>query len=424
MGYVRIWDYLRNWPRNNKILGARLNEDLYGIAVGMPIACTAVYANVGVGQFTLTPINGLAVPATMAVGTQVRFVSPATADNGLIQAELVGVTSPSGMLTLVSGDGVSWAIFHDIQLNDIVTLEYTALGYWADVSPRMSRVQTMFPHGSVNVSAGGFKGTADAHKINFVPFDGGNFVVKDFVTGGFRTMHFATSGLSSNIFDGTSYVDGVLGAAANASFYFIYAFNPSSNPRDIAINLSQSAPGQSSVGHRIMASDDKYTYIGHTYTDTGDVGFNGTGTNPQILVHSIFNPTLLPIMTAGVTPLAGVGNTFTDISDAAIKVVIDAITCLPSFTFISSFTNDTDNSSVELRLKVAGISIDGAGTQTLFTSYSDVFKATCHKATKYDQICAQFGAALATGVITVTPQVRNLTGSGTYEASHLSIAWQ
>lgn len=424
MGYVRIWDYLRNWPRNNKILGARLNEDLYGIAVGMPIACTAVYANVGVGQFTLTPINGLAVPATMAIGTQVRFVSPATADNGLIQAELVGVTSPSGMLTLVSGDGVTWAIFHDIQQDDIVTLEYTALGYWADVSPRMSRVQTMFPHGSVGVSAGGFKGTAGGHVVNFGPFDGGNFVVKDFTTGGFRMMHFASAGLSSNIFDGTSYVDGVLGVAPSNSFYFIYAFNPSSNPRDIAINLSATVPGQSTLGHRIMSTDDKYTYIGLAYTDAADVGFNGTGNNPQVLVHSIFNPTLLPGMTTGVTPVTGVGNTFTDLSDATIKDAIDAVTCLPVFNCICSFTNDTDNASVELRLKVAGISADGAGTQTPFTNYSDVFKATCHKATKYDQVSAQYGQALASGFVAVTPQVRNLTGSGTYEVSHLGYLWQ
>lgn len=385
--------------------------------------CTATFLNnAGFGQYTLTAI-GATVPATLPSGARVTFVVPTAAATGRVQARLVGVTSPGGMLWVKSGDGRLFTGFGDFAAGDVVTFELTADGNWALVSALTSRIQQMFQHGSVGVSAGGFMGTAGGGKINFGPFDGGNIVVKDPVSGGPRMVHFTTSGIQTSIFNGTCNVEGVIGSLPHNTFWYIYTYLQSSDPSDLALYFSQTTPGQSTTGYRIKSDDDRYTYIGITYTLNGDVGFNGTGAKPQILVHSIFNPTLLPVMTTGIV-FPGVGNTFTDIPDATISVALDAVTCIPVFSNLCSFTNDTDEASVEMKLKVSGISVDGAGVQTPFTNYSDVFEATCHKAAKYDQVSAQYGQALASGFIAVTPQVRNLTGVGTYKPSHLGYLWQ
>lgn len=387
--------------------------------------CTATFANnAGFGQYTLTPV-GVTIPATLPAGARVTFVVPTTAVTGRVMARVVGVTSPAGFLWVKSGDGRTFTGFGDFAAGDVVTFELTAGGDWALISSLMSRVQSLFPHGTVGISSGGLMGTPGGQIINFGPFDGGNIVIKDPVSGQFRMVHFTTSGIQTIINNATCYKEGVPNSSLpNNTFWYIYAFLKSSDPEDIALDFSQTTPGQSVAGHRVKANDDSRSYIGITYTLNGDVGFNGTGSKPQILVHSIFNPTLLPVMTVGVTPLTGVGSTFTDIPDATISVALDAVTCLPVLNCICGFTNDTDEASVEMRLKVTGIAVDAGGVETPFTNYSDVFQATCHKATKFDQICGQYGQALATGFIAVIPQVRNLTGVGTYKPSHLGYLWQ
>lgn len=387
------------------------------IAVRIPIPCTAAYAIVGgIGQFTLAAAAGATVPATLAVGQQVRFRATAVADTGLIQAKLTGVASPAGMLTIVSGNDRDWSLFHDIQTGDILTLEYTAGGNLAIVSCQLSRAQSMFPHGSVNIAAGGFKGLTGNTKVNFGAFDGGNIVVQDFTSGGFDPKHFATSGLSTDILDGTSYLNGVLSALALNSFYFVYCFNKSSNPRDIVLDFSQVVPGQSHSGHRVKSTDASRTFLGMIYTGaTGDIGFWGTGTNLQVLVHSVFNSTLLPVTTVGIA-VAGIASaTFADLAGAKIDITVDAISKLPTFICHCGYTSDTSGAVAEMRIKVTGIAVAADGTQTTFTNYSDVMEVACPAANKPTQFSALYGQALDTGLLSATVQTRVLAGTATFK---------
>lgn len=391
------------------------------ISEKISIPCTSTWVNAsGFGNYTLTAV-GTTVPATLPVGTRLKFIASDTSDTGRIQARLTGVSSPAGFLNIYGPDGRIPLTFHDIAKGDYVTLELSSGGDFILVSPTQSKVQSLFNHGSVNISAGGFKGIAPGnHIVAFGPYDGGNIVVKDPVSGAFRKVHFETSGLATNIFDGTSYVEGVLGTLPSDEFWFVYCFLKSSNPSDLALDFSQTVSNISHLGHQIKSDDDSRTYLGMIYTKGGDVGFNGTGNNPQVLVRSIFNHFQLPIMTTGVTMTGVTSTSFVDVTNATMSVVIDAVTKLPSFNCICNYANDTSAAGAEMRLKVDGLSVGPTGAQTTYTNYSDIAKTTCPGVNKYTQFSCQYGQALDTGYVNVTPQVRVLTGTGVFEPSLMS----
>lgn len=388
-----------------------------------PIFCTATYVNDGIsyGYYSLTPVPGsVGVPTTLAPGAEFEFVVPTTADTALVFVNVNGTVN--GNVPVRQADGHGFISYHDLTKDSYAKIKYLSSGRFALTHGH--NALSLIRHGSVLLTGGGFGSNPN---INLSNFDGGGLILQSPLTGGFRMCRMGGAGITQNFFNGTAYIEGVANqSAASDTWYFVYVFNANGdNEFDWKFDLSATVDGISHIGHRIKSNDPSRTLAGLAYSMDGGFGFNGSGNNPHILVRSIFNPTLLQTQTGEIT-VAGVvsGDGWVDVEDATTSLVVDAITGLPAVYCNCSYSNSSAGAVGQLRLKRTGVSVDGTGAQTPVEVFTRTIERTCNTASGWEGMLATEGQALTSGFFEWTPQVRVLSGTGTFKLDLLTNGWQ
>ena len=391
--------------------------EVEGGAFGGPVQCDAVYdVDVsGFGHYRLTAKNGQAIP--ISDGTVVEFLPPATAIVGAMYVWVDGANT--GFLYSPSGRR---ATFQDVRAHQPIRMRYQGAVTGRGAGFIIDTPVGSFAH-SMAGAHGKFSLTTDFTNgiIRLQGWDGGNglCLIKDPVSGALRM----TDGpIQANIWNGTAWVNGQPNQSAQPNtFYYVYAFMPDGN--DIytrLLDFDQSPPTPNYQGILTKITDDSRTLVAFLYTFDGNISFRTTGARPTLALQNLYNGMLLH-MTSDVQVIGGIGAAWVDFPNAACQTTTNAETNLPHFIGHCTATCTNFGDRVQFRLKLTGID---AATGATFTQYSSTRRATISGAGHEDDLAVSFGAALSTGTLIVTPQVRYIVGSGNAECQVFADCYQ
>lgn len=390
-----------------------------------PTAIIAATAGGTANAIVLTPVTTV---TSLNDGMMFQFkATAATTSAALTTVEIAGVSG--GARSLRAGDGVAFMWSSDIQIGQVVTVRYVASNNtFVALSPPQSFNQARTAHGSIVMGPNSF---SPSTALSTSTWDGGGLLVRNPVTGGFQ-MHYGVHALpAQELFSGTAYVQGVANQSLSPNtFYYVYRFDPTGTnvfnlEYDFYPNVANAGPTIGDLGIFVKTGDASRTFVGFLYTGSSDIGFKGSGVQPQKMVFSWFNPQLLH-MRSDIITVSGVATcpAWTDVTNAAITQVVSAANYLPAYVVNAKYTNTVSGLEGKLRLKVTGNSYDGNGTTTPISGTTGEMAATVDSAGKSAHISTGYANASGDSVEVVTPQVCVEGGTGSFDVQHISYAWQ
>jgi len=390
-------------------------------------ACKATYAvdqATHHGQYTLATID--LSPTALQDGMQFRFVAPATAATGIIDISITGLI---GFKRLVSSDGAN-ATFSDVSKGEPVTVEYVA-SMDRFVPMRPLRSQVLAQDGSLDINSAGQGGGDTIGAVTVQPYGQGTIVLFNTATQSYWMCRLSSGGFVQNLFDKSAYVNGVpKQSLAPNTFHYMYLFNyDPTNSFRIALDFvpvtiaspTKSFPTRCPLGFDVSNTDPSRRFAGMLYTLNGGVGFVGSGNAPQLLVHSFFNSTSLPLQSGDIAVNPTPDGNFHDVPDAAISICFSAITQLPIWTCAARYQNANGAVQGRMQLKISGVAVADGVAQPI--NAISPMSAACGDTAIQTSLYCQFAAALPDGFVTATPQVEGVGGPAFFVNS-MCDSWQ